>query len=221
MPDSPADSEDRITNVWLCEDNERFRRTLCAAINQIENLNCEQSLGSVEDTLSRITESGPPDVLLLDIGLPGMDGISALPSLRSAAPGTRIVILTVFDDHDKVFRAVCAGADGYLLKTSTVERIGEAIREVASGGASMNPEIARKVLDVFAGKRETHNGPALTDRETEVLRLVVKGMTKKEVATELDLSRHTVDSHLRNIYQKLHVNNRAGAVAAALREGLV
>ena len=221
MPDSPADSEDRITNVWLCEDNERFRRTLCAAINQIENLNCEQSLGSVEYTLSRITESGPPDVLLLDIGLPGMDGISALPSLRSAAPGTRIVILTVFDDHDKVFRAVCAGADGYLLKTSTVERIGEAIREVASGGASMNPEIARKVLDVFAGKRETHNGPALTDRETEVLRLVVKGMTKKEVATELDLSRHTVDSHLRNIYQKLHVNNRVGAVAAALREGLV
>ena len=221
MSDTPADSQSTTTRVWLCEDNERFRRTLCSAINQIDSLSCDQSLGSVEDTLAQITESGPPDVLLLDIGLPGKDGISALPSLRAAAPGTRIVILTVFDDHDKVFRAVCAGADGYLLKTSTVERIGEAIREVASGGASMNPEIARKVLDVFSGKRETHNGPALTDRETEVLRHVVRGMTKKEVAAELDLSRHTVDSHLRNIYQKLHVNNRAGAVAAALREGLV
>jgi DNA-binding NarL/FixJ family response regulator len=221
MSDAPTDSDSTPTKVWLCEDNERFRRTLCSAINQIDSLSCDQSLGSVEDTLSRIGEAGAPDVLLLDIGLPGMDGISALPSLRAAAPGTRIVILTVFDDHDKVFRAVCAGADGYLLKTSTVERIGEAIREVANGGASMNPEIARKVLDVFSGKREKQNGPALTDREIEVLRHVVRGMTKKEVAAELELSRHTVDSHLRNIYQKLHVNNRAGAVAAALREGLV
>lgn len=211
----------KTTTVWLCEDNERFRRTLCSAINQIEGLECNASLGSVEDALQQIAELGAPDVLLLDIGLPGMDGISALPSLKAAAPETRIVILTVFDDHDKVFRAVCAGADGYLLKTSTVERIGEAIREVGGGGASMNPEIARKVLDLFSGKREKHSGPALTDREQEVLRLVVRGMTKKEIAGELDLSRHTVDSHLRNIYQKLHVNNRAGAVAAALREGLV
>ena len=125
MSDVTSDSSSATTTVWLCEDNERFRRTLCSAINQIDRLVCNASLGSVEETLRQIKESGPPDVLLLDIGLPGMDGISALPSLRSAAPGTRIVILTVFDDHDKVFRAVCAGADGYLLKTSTVERIGE------------------------------------------------------------------------------------------------
>ena len=221
MSDMTSDTTSKTTSVWLCEDNERFRRTLCSAINQIDGLVCNASLGSVEDTLSQLSVSDAPDVLLLDIGLPGMDGISALPSLRAAAPGTQIVILTVFDDHDKVFRAVCAGADGYLLKTSTVERIGDAIREVGSGGASMNPEIARKVLDLFSGKRETHTGPSLTEREQEVLRLVVRGMTKKEIAGELDLSRHTVDSHLRNIYQKLHVNNRAGAVAAALREGLV
>ena len=206
--------------VWLCEDNERFRRSLCAAINQIDGLACDSSLGSVEETLQRIAEEGPPNVLLLDIGLPGIDGIAGLPQLRSGAPDAKIVILTVFDDQDKVFRAVCAGADGYLLKTSTVERIGEAIQEVNQGGASMNPEIARKVLDVFAGKRSNQND-SLTDREREVLRLVVRGLTKKEVASELDLSRHTVDSHLRNIYQKLHVHNRAGAVATAIREGLV
>ena len=206
--------------VWLCEDNERFRRSLCAAINQIDGLSCDSSMGSVEETLERLGSNGPPDVLLLDIGLPGMDGISGLPQLRSAAPDAKMVILTVFDDHDKVFRAVCAGADGYLLKTSTVERIGEAIQEVSQGGASMNPEIARKVLDVFARKRDNQHD-SLTEREREVLRLIVRGLTKKEVATELDLSRHTVDSHLRNIYQKLHVHNRAGAVATAIREGLV
>lgn len=206
--------------VWLCEDNERFRRSLCAAINQIDGLSCDSSMGSVEETLERLSSNDPPDVLLLDIGLPGIDGISGLPQLRSAAPDAKIVILTVFDDHDKVFRAVCAGADGYLLKTSTVERIGEAIQEVSQGGASMNPEIARKVLDVFARKRNNQHD-SLTEREREVLRLIVRGLTKKEVATELDLSRHTVDSHLRNIYQKLHVHNRAGAVATAIREGLV
>jgi DNA-binding NarL/FixJ family response regulator len=206
--------------VWLCEDNERFRRSLCGAINQIDGLSCDSSLGSVEETLARIQVEGPPQVLLLDIGLPGIDGISGLPQLRAAAPDAKIVILTVFDDHDKVFRAVCAGADGYLLKTSTVARIGEAILEVSTGGASMNPEIARKVLDLFGGKRDSQSDP-LTDREREVLSLVVRGLTKKEVAAELALSRHTVDSHLRNIYQKLHVHNRAGAVAAAIREGLV
>lgn len=213
-------SLDAPIRVWLCEDNERFRRSLCAAINQIDGLSCDSSMGSVEETLERLSSNDPPDVLLLDIGLPGIDGISGLPQLRSAAPDAKIVILTVFDDHDKVFRAVCAGADGYLLKTSTVERIGEAIQEVSQGGASMNPEIARKVLDVFARKRNNQHD-SLTEREREVLRLIVRGLTKKEVATELDLSRHTVDSHLRNIYQKLHVHNRAGAVATAIREGLV
>lgn len=208
-------------SVWLCEDNERFRRSLEGAINQIDGLHCAASLGSVEDTLEQATREGPPNVLLLDIGLPGMDGITGLPRLREVAPDAKIVILTVFDDHDKVFRAVCAGADGYLLKTSTVERIGAAIKEVSTGGASMNPEIARKVLDLFSGKRHRNNGPTLTDRELDVLRHVVRGLTKKEIAVQLELSAHTVDTHLRNIYQKLHVNNRAGAVAAALREGLV
>lgn len=207
--------------VWLCEDNERFRRTLCAAINQIEGVVCTESLGSVEDTLRQLNRNPQPQVLLLDIGLPGMDGISGIPRVRACAPNTKIVILTVFDDHDKVFRAVCAGADGYLLKTSTVERISEAIREVAGGGASMNPEIARKVLDLFTHKPPAQSDGGLTERELEVLRLCVRGHTKKEIAANLDLSQHTIDSHLRNIYQKLHVNNRAGAVAAALRDGLV
>ena len=206
--------------VWLVEDNERLRRTLRASINNLEDVQCDSDHGNLEDAFDELKKSTPPNVLLLDIGLPGVDGITGLPKLKALAPSTRVVILTVFDDQDRVFKAVCAGADGYLLKTSSIDRIGEAIREVAAGGASMNPEIARKVLNTLT-KQSKPSESSLTEREQEVLRLVVRGLTKKEIARELELSQHTVDSHLRNIYQKLHVNNRAGAVAAALRDNLV
>jgi DNA-binding NarL/FixJ family response regulator len=207
--------------VWLIEDNERLRKTLATAINAMPGLYCDADFGAVEPALAYITAHSPPNLILLDIGLPGIDGIAGLPRIRAVAPAVKIVILTVFDDHDRVFRAVCAGADGYLLKTSPMERISEAIREVSRGGASMNPEIARKVLDLFSGQKPKQGDQGLTERELDVLRHVVNGLTKKEIAARLDLSQHTVDSHLRNIYQKLHVNNRAGAVATALRERLV
>lgn len=206
--------------VWLVEDNERLRRTLRASINNIDGVACDADHGSLEDTFAELQKSDAPNVLLLDIGLPGVDGITGLPKLKTLAPRTRVVILTVFDDHDRVFKAMCAGADGYLLKTSSIEQISEAIQEVDADGASMNPEIARKVLDTLT-KQTKPSETTLTEREQDVLRFVVRGLTKKEIARELSLSQHTVDSHLRKIYQKLHVNNRAGAVAAALRDNLV
>jgi len=184
-------------------------------------MTCTGELGSVEAALVRLDETDPPDVILLDIGLPGVDGITGLTQLKAAATQTQVVILTVFDDRDRVFRAVCAGADGYLLKTSTAAQIGDAIREVVAGGASLTPQMARNVLDQFLGKRQRTGDSSLTDREVDVLQLIVQGLTKREIATKLFLSAHTVDSHVRNIYHKLHVNNRAGAVAAAMREGLV
>ncbi len=212
-----------IVRVWLIEDNERLRATMARAINQIPGLRCDADYCAVEPALLQLASGAPPHVVLLDIGLPGIDGITGLPKLKQAAPQLKVVILTVFDDHDRVFRAVCAGADGYLLKTSPMDRIGEALREVSRGGASMNPEIARKVLDLFNNQKPQRaaSDQGLTERELEVLRLIVAGLTKKEVAVRMDLSQHTVDTHLRNIYQKLHVNNRAGAVATAIRERLV
>jgi DNA-binding NarL/FixJ family response regulator len=207
--------------VWLVEDNERFRRTLRLSINQIAGVACTSDHGSLEAALEELADGQPPDVVLLDIGLPGVDGISGLPRLKQAAPGTKMVILTVFDDHDRVFQAMCAGADGYLLKTSSIQHVEESIREVAAGGASMNSQIARKVLDALTKQRKQTSDQALTEREQEVLRLVVQGLTKKGIAGKLDLSTHTVDSHLRNIYQKLQVNNRSAAVAAAMRDRLV
>lgn len=207
--------------VWLVEDNERFRRTLRRSMDPLAGIDCTRDYGNLEAAFAELEHQSAPDVILLDIGLPGVSGIAGLPRLKQLAPSAKVVILTVFDDHERVFQAVCAGADGYLLKTSSISRVEEAVREVAAGGASMNPDIARKVLDALTNQRKRPADEELSEREQEVLRLVVQGLTKKGIAGKLELSTHTVDSHLRNIYQKLHVNNRSAAVAAAMRDGLV
>ena len=147
--------------------------------------------------------------------------ISQYRQVRKQAPQAAIIVLTVFEDEDKIFRAICAGASGYLLKTAPVEEIARAIRDALAGGASMNGRIARRVLDMFARFAPTRGDYGLTPRETQILESMVKGKTKKEIAALLDLSFHTVDTHLRNIYQKLEVNTRTGAVAKALKEKLV
>jgi DNA-binding NarL/FixJ family response regulator len=129
-------------------------------------------------------------------------------------------MLTMFDDHDKVFKSICAGASGYLLKTTPQDKITDAIREVLEGGAPMNAQIARLVLERFTAMSAPKEDYGLTERERGVLELMVKGLIKKEIADQLSLSYHTIDTHLRNIYQKLHVHTRAGAVVKAVRERL-
>ena len=208
-------------DVWLIEDNEPYRRTLARTINRVQEIQCSKTFTAAEPALTSLSESHHPDLILLDIGLPGMNGITALSHLRAAAPSTKIVILTVFDDHDRIFGAVCAGANGYLLKNASAEEIARAIKEVHQGGASMTPQVARKVLELMTSKPASTVDAGLTARETDVLAQIVRGLTKEEIAAFLNVSPHTVDTHMRNIYQKLHVHNRAGAVAAAIRQGLV
>jgi DNA-binding NarL/FixJ family response regulator len=151
-----------------------------------------------------------------------MDGISAISLFKEAAPAVCIVILTVFEDHRKVFRALCAGASGYLLKTAPAERIAEAIADAVAGGAPMSPSVARAVLGRFvelaAPGKNTYE---LSERERDVLELMTQGLVKKEIADRLTLSPHTVNTHLKNIYVKLHVGTRGAAVAKALKERLV
>ena len=135
-------------------------------------------------------------------------------------------IVTVFDDADKIFRAVCAGASGYVLKSAGIDRIGEAIRQVMDGGAPMTPEVAKKVLGAFSHiepvlGRDSTEDYHLTDRERDILRLMADGLLKKEIADSLDISIHTVSSHMRHVYGKLHVSTNTGAVAKALREGII
>ena len=175
-------------------------------------------------TFKTLQTNPAPDVILLDVQLPGVDGIAALTEFRKAIPETRVIILTVFDDADKIFRAVCAGASGYVLKASGTDKIGEAIRQVMGGGAPMTPEVAKKVLDAFAnsdllpGEKGDYG---LTAREQEILRLLAEGLLKKEIADALSISVNTVSTHLRRVYDKLHVNTNTGAVAKALREGII
>ena len=211
------------TNVWLIEDNSTFRRAFSRALNQTEAFRCTGDFPSAEAALAAAGQpsSTPPRVILLDVGLPGMDGLTAIPKLRERIPGAVIIVLTVFEDDDKIFRAICSGATGYLLKTSSVEEVTRAMTEALGGGAPMNSRIAKRVLEMFARLAPPRGDYGLTGREKEILEAMVQGKTKKEIAAMLDLSFHTVDSHLRNIYQKLEVNTRTGAVAKALKEKLV
>lgn len=212
--------------VWLVEDNEAFRRTVARGIEQLDGMTCTGSFDNFEAAYRALESEPAPDVVLLDVQLPGIDGISALTHLRERSPNSRAVILTVFDDAEKIFKAVCAGASGYILKTARLEEIGEAIEQVADGGAPMTPKVAKRVLEVFrASGRQPSSSTAddykLTDREQEILRLMADGLIKKEIADQLDISFHTVSTHMRSIYEKLHVNTNTGAVAKALREDLI
>ncbi len=218
----PPEAPPRKTIVWLIEDNSTFRRTVSRVIAEAGDMACPQSFSNCEDALSALASEARPDVILLDVGLPGMSGIEGIARLKELSPETHAIILTVFDDQEKVIKAICAGASGYLLKTAPVNEISDGIRDVMKGGAPMNGRIAKMVLRMFSriAPKASHDY-ALTERETEILRLLVEGLLKKEIADRLDISFHTVDSHLRNIYTKLHVNSQTGAVAKALREGLV
>jgi DNA-binding NarL/FixJ family response regulator len=208
-------------DVWLIEDNATFRRAVSRALGQTDTFRCTGDFGSAESALAAARDQVAPRVILLDVGLPGMDGVTAIPRLREKMPGAAIIVLTVFEDEDKIFRAICSGATGYLLKTSSVEEITRGMSEALGGGSPMNSRIARRVLEMFARLVPPRGDYGLSARETEILEAMVQGRTKKEIAAQLDLSFHTVDSHLRNIYQKLEVNTRTGAVAKAVKEKLV
>jgi len=207
-------------SVWLVEDNHTFRNTVARVLSRIEGVECSQHFPNAEDALDAMLGGGVPDVVLLDVELPGQNGIEAVQKIKSVSPSTRVVMLTVFDDHEKVFKAICAGASGYLLKTSPVERIVESIHEALAGGAPMTPRVANSVLQMFSKMAQPKQDYGLTEREQKILELMTEGLIKKEIADKLSLSYHTVDTHLRNIYTKLHVHSRTGAVAKAFKERL-
>jgi DNA-binding NarL/FixJ family response regulator len=210
-----------VVEIWLIEDNAAFRRSVARTIELLPGLRCAQAYGRCEDALIGLQQLAKPRVILLDVGLPGMSGLEAIPLLRERAPEASIIILTVFEDEEKIVQAISAGAAGYLLKTAPPEEITRGIQEVLAGGAPMNGRIARRVLEMFSRMTPKQNDYHLTQREREILQQMIGGLIKKEIADTLNLSVHTVDTHLRNIYAKLHVNTRTGAVAKALKEGLV
>jgi DNA-binding NarL/FixJ family response regulator len=208
-------------NVWLVEDYAPFRNTVSKLLNSTQGLSCTHLFATGEDALRNLSTQTKPAVILLDVGLPGMNGIEFLMKVREVAPETRVVILTAFEDEEKLFRAICAGASGYLLKTAKADQITSAIREAHSGGAPMTPSIAKRVLEMFSRMAPAKTDYGLSEREKLVLEKMVGGLTKKEIAATLEMNFHTVDAALRSIYSKLEVNTRTGAVAKALKEKLV
>ena len=208
-------------NMMIIEDDDTYRESLQAAINASQNLACPFACESCEEALEILEKDFAPEILLLDIKLPGISGIEGIPKFKAFSPATHIIMLTVFDDDDLIFNAVCRGAEGYLLKSATPRQIYESIQNVMCGGAAMTPTIAGKVLKMFTQYAEPKGEYDLTMREKEILQLLVDGLSKKHLADRLCISLYTVDTHLKNIYAKLHVHSQIDVIAKALKEHLL
>jgi DNA-binding NarL/FixJ family response regulator len=209
-----------MKTLWVLEDHTALRTTLKRVFSRDPDTHCTQAFGNAAAMLRALETEVAPDILLIDIGLPDASGLDVIPTVRSQAPATVVIVLTVYEDDEKIFRAVCAGAAGYLLKGSSVAEIVATVREALLGGSPMSPKIARRVLEMFSKLVPKTPDYGLTPREKEILQLIVAGLTTKELADRIELSIHTVDTHLRRIYSKLEVHNRSGAVAKALRENI-
>ena len=205
----------------IIEDQREVREGLAMLINGTPGFRCTGNFRTMEDAL-RTLNGQPPDVILTDIGLPGMSGTEGIRILKGRFPDLAIVALTVYDHEGEIFDALCAGANGYLLKNTPPARLLECLREVLQGGAPMSPEVARRVIKLFREfsppERASHN---LTPQETELLKLLVEGHNYKTAAAELAISINTVKFHLKNIYDKLQVHSKSEAVAKALRQRII
>jgi DNA-binding NarL/FixJ family response regulator len=200
------------TRVAIVEDNADLRRSLSEVISASAGLEVTAAYKSAEDALRSIAKQ-KPDVVIMDIRLPEMTGIECTARLRRLSPEVYVLILTAFEDSDQIFEALQAGASGYLLKRATPEEIIDAVRQVKAGGAPMTPEIARRVVASFhRPPKKLEQTEALTGREEEILELLSKGYVPKEIADQLKISVETVRTHLRHIYEKLHVRSRTEAV---------
>lgn len=218
-PELPQPSN--VMKVLVIEDLREVREGLTAIINGTAGYKCIGSYYSMEIALARMGDERP-DVILTDIGLPGISGIDGIPMLHQRFPEVPILALTVYDSDRQIFEALCAGATGYLLKTTTPVRLLDSIKEAADGGSPMSPEVARRVVRLFREFRPPESASYhLTPQETELLKLLIEGHYKKTAAREMGISTNTVKFHLKNIYLKLQVHSKTEAVAKALRERLI
>ncbi len=212
-----------MINVAIVEDNVTIREGLAALINGTSGYSCVGSFSDCESFLSKLNVLSS-DVVLMDIGLPGMSGIDGISKAKKMKPDLNILMLTVYEDNQTVFKALCAGACGYLVKKTPPARLLEAIKDAYDGGAPMSSLIARQVIDIFKQTQGKHNEEAdieLSSREKEVLTSLSDGNNYQEIADRLYISVDTVRHHIKNIYRKLHVHSQSEAVAKAIRKGII
>lgn len=214
-------SSANVIRVAIIEDQRDIREGLATIMRLTDGHSCTGAYSSMEEALERI-KTDVPDAVLVDIGLPGMNGIEGIRLLKEIYPDLLLLMLTVYDDDEYIFDALCAGASGYLLKKTPPARLLECVREAMNGGAPMSPEVARKVIKLFRSIRPPdHADYRLTPHEVRILKMLVEGHNYKTAAAELGVSVTTVAFHMRNIYQKLQVHSKSEAVSKALRDRLV
>ena len=207
--------------VAIVEDQREIRECLALLVNGTDGYTCSGSYRSMEEAIEKIPRQ-VPDVLLSDIGLPGMSGIDGVRRLKELCPDLLVLMLTVYDDDERIFDAMCAGACGYLLKKTPPARLIASLQEAFDGGAPMSPEVARRVIALFREIRPPDRADYhLTPHETRLLKLFVEGHNYKTAAVELKVSVNTINFHVRSIYDKLQVHSRSEAVAKALLNRLV
>ena len=206
-----------MITVAIVEDIKDIRVPLFDFLSDQEELLCETTTESVEDFLREYNQETPPEVLLLDIGLPGISGLGAIKIIKEKLPNIEIIMLTVHEEHDKIFRALKSGASGYLIKSTPLSEIKEAIIEVTKGGAPMSPPIARKVINYFEEDKKTNKKSILSEKEVIIVNYFVDGLNMKMIAASLNISIDTVKYHCKNIYRKLQINSKGELISKSIR----
>ena len=221
LTESSGTAPNKTINVGIIEDRREIREGLCMLINGTDGFCCQAKFGSMEEGLRRLG-ADLPDVVLCDIGLPGMDGIEGIKILKEKFPELLLIMLTIYDDDERIFDALCAGACGYLLKKTPPVRLLESLKEAVAGGSPMSPEVARRVITIFRDIRPPSQADYdLSPHETRLLKMLVEGHNYKTAAAEIGVTVHAVSFHMRHIYEKLQVHTKSEAVSLALRDRLI
>ena len=206
-----------MIKIGIVEDDKEIREAICSYLNNQQNMNCVIAEESVEKLLRLLYPDKLPDVILMDIGLPGMSGISGIKLIKEKYPDIDILMLTVHNDPQKIFQSLCAGATGYLLKTTPLTEIKKFIEELSLGGAPMSPQIARRVIEFFREGQAKKDPSLLTGKEKEIVLDLVDGLSYKMIADKQNITIETVRTHIKHIYNKLHIHCKADVIRKSLQ----
>jgi DNA-binding NarL/FixJ family response regulator len=202
--------------VGIVEDDEQIREGIQTYLNNETGFSCNHSFGSVEELLSDLQEDNLPEVLIMDLGLPGMSGIDGMKLIKEKYPTIDLIVFSVYNDSKKIFDSLCAGATGYLLKNTPLAEVKEGLTQLTKGGSPMTPQIARKVIEFYTHSHLKHSSSPLSGKEKEIVIGLVDGLSYKLIADRMNISIETVRFHIKNIYRKLHVHCKAEVIRKSL-----